>query len=750
MALLMGAPDRGHRERIGSLACWLTILLPGAWTGTAAAQSAPSCPPIGALPGNAAEILEPVDPATPIEIASDHASLDVNGDATLEGKVEVHQGNRQLRAEGARYDASSSSFRVQGSIEYRDPLLIVRGRSGTYSATQGAAFDDAQFELPSRPARGTAGEISVAPDGRIGLERVTYSTCPAEDRAWQLRARAITLDTHSRTGTGRGTRVEFKGVPIVYLPWISFPLGNERKSGFLFPSVGHSGRSGLELSAPWYWNLAPNYDLTFEPALYSRRGVDLGGEFRWLGERQRGKLHVNYLPGDGIRHEDRSLARIDYASGLSRGWQVRISAAQVSDAEYFEDFGQGSASTSVVFVEQHAAVSYRDEHWLFRGEIQHFQTMDRTLPTADRPPARLPRLTASGEWNIGARELVTYGFDSELVNFDRSQGATGWRLDLAPRVGLDIDGPGFFLRPGADLQLMGYAIGHGAPGAPTSPGRAVPGASLDAGLIFERPSAKGGHGLWTLEPRMLYVYRPFRDQSALPIFDTALPDLNLVQLFRTNRYVGGDRVSDANQLSVGVTTRLIDAADGRQFLAATLGQAVYFEAPRVQLPGEAVRSRDTSDLIAQVALTAYRNWSVDLGMQWNPAEKTSERSQLLLQYRPATDRVVNVGYRQQRGQLEQAELSGAWPVSRRWNTFARAVYSLRDSKMIEQFAGFEYRACCWRLRTVARRFVSSRTGEQDTGIYLQLELTGLASVGIPADAFLEQAIRGYSPSIATN
>lgn len=742
----MGAPDRGHRERIGGLASWLVLLLPGLWAGTAAGQSAASCPPIGSLPTNAAEILKPPDPSTPIEISSDDASLGANGDATLKGKVEVRQGDRELHAEDVQYDAASSSFRIEGGVEYRDPLLIVRGGGGTYSATRGADFHDAQFELPSRSARGTAGEITLAPDGRIALERVTYSTCPVEDRAWQLRAGAITLDTHTRTGTGRSARVEFKDVPIVYLPWISFPLGSERKSGFLFPNAGHSGRSGLQFAAPWYWNIAPNYDATLEPVVYGRRGVELGGEFRWLGEHQRGELELAYLPGDSLHGDDRSHVQLDYFSELSRGWQAQVSAGHVSDAEYFEDFGQGTASTSVAFIEQLAAVSYRDEHWLLRGEIQHFQTIDRTLPLADRPLARLPRLSASGEWSLGARGMLDYGFDGELVNFDRDLGVTGWRLDLAPRVGLDIEGPGYFLRPGADLRWMGYAIDGEAPGAPSSPSRAVPGASIDAGLIFERPAGSNATELWTLEPRLLYVYTPFRDQSALPLFDTALPDLNLVQLFRTNRYVGGDRVSDANQLSVGVTTRLIDAANGSQFLAATLGQAIYFQTPRVQIPGETVRSRDTSDLIAQLALTAYRDWSLDLGLQWNPSDGNSERSQLLLQYRPAEDRVVNFGYRQQRDRLEQAELSAAWPVSRRWNAFARAVYSVRDEEMIEQFAGFEFRACCWRLRTVARRFVSSRTGERDTGIYLQLELTGLASVGLPADAFLEQAIRGYSPA----
>jgi LPS-assembly protein len=222
-----------------------------------------------------------------------------------------------------------------------------------------------------------------------------------------------------------------------------------------------------------------------------------------------------------------------------------------------------------------------------------------------------------------------------------------------------------------------------------------------------------------------------------------LPDLNLVQLFRTNRYVGADRVSDADQVSLGVTSRLFDADSGTQFLAMTLGQIYYFKQPRVLLPDELDRDSHTSDFVAQVALTGYKNWNADFGMQWNPDQSRYERAEANLQFKPHGEQVINLGYRFQRDRLEQAEISGAWPIGQRWNIFTRYVYSMRDDKSLERFAGLEYRACCWRLRAVGRKFVSSRTGDEDTGIYLQLELTGLASVGSAADAFLAGAIRGY-------
>ena len=262
--------------------------------------------------------------------------------------------------------------------------------------------------------------------------------------------------------------------------------------------------------------------------------------------------------------------------------------------------------------------------------------------------------------------------------------------------------------------------------------------------MFERPSGSQGQRRLTLEPRALYLYTPFREQSQLPLFDTGLPDLNLVQLFRTNRYVGADRVNDANQIAFGLTSRLLDSRSGAQYLAASVGQAYYFEKPRVVLPDEPPATRDTSDFIAQVSLSAYKNWNVEAGLQWNPEDSRSERSQFRLQYQPAGDRVINLAYRAQRERIEQADVSAAWPIGERWNAFGRYVYSLLDSKTLDEFAGFEYKGCCYKLRAVARRSVSNREGSSESSFYMQLELNGLASVGT-TDAFLERSIRGYSP-----
>lgn len=679
----------------------------------------------------------------PVEVSSDSAQIGVDGAALLSGRVELRQGERRLDAEEVRYDRASGQFSVRGTLTYTDGSITARGDTGRYDAASGASLEDAEFDLPERPARGAAERMQIGTDGRVRLSEVWFSTCPDASPDWRIRARSIELDTRTRNGTGRNAAVEFLGVPILYLPYISFPLGEQRKSGFLVPDAGFSSRSGVELAVPYYFNLAPNYDLLVEPRFYEKRGLDAGATFRYLTRTNRGEIRANLLPGDMVRDTDRHWLRLRHRTELPAGWRLDLDAADVSDAEYFEDFAAGADGTSTAFLQRVARLSYRDEHWRVRGEFQQFQTIDRALQPIDRPYAQVPRIAVRGEGRHDAGLPLSYSLDAEVVNFERDTGVTGWRTDATSRVALDFGSPAYYLRPAAGVRYTRYALDNVASGATTSPSRSLPFAALDAGLLLERPAVDGRVQRITLEPRLLYLWTPYRDQDDLPVFDTRVPDLNFVQLFRGERYVGADRVSDANEVSLGVTSRFYDGASGRQLLAATIGQTLHLEAPRVRLPGEP-RIGSKSDLVAQLAVTRWQNFNVNLGVQWNPQQSRSERRQVRIQYRPQGDRALNLAYRFQDQRLEQTELSGAWPITRRWSAFGRLVYDLQERSTLEQFGGVEYGACCWRLRLVGRRFVSSRTGERDSGIYLQLELNGLASVGSSADTFLEEAIRGYS------
>jgi LPS-assembly protein len=768
---------------------WFGIVVLGSIMPQARAEDQP-CPsqimrsiasaiPAPTIAGQAAA---PADKGN-IDVTSDQGTFDVvSGNAILKGNVQARQGDRQIHANEVEYNSATGSLRTDGHIDYLDPLVHVTGTGGSYSAAAGADFKAAEFSLRERAARGSAQEMSLTPDGVMRLKGVTFTTCPLRDNSWRLKAGSIVLDTRDQIGTGHGAQVDFMGVPLMYLPWVSFPLSSERKSGFLFPGIGTTSTNGVQLSVPYYWNIAPQVDFTFQPILYSKAGADLGGDFRELTENQFGELDWNYLPDDSEYGGSRSRVRVHDVAELPDDWRLTVNAANVSDPFYFEDFSNGPEGASTAFLERSATFSYRSENWVVDGQAQQYQTIDYTLLQADRPYARAPRLAAAADYTLGEQQLLHYGFDSEVVDFTHSQEpdtvTTGWRIDARPQVWLDLTGPGYFVRPAVGWRVTQYELDTLGPGQVVrSPSRTLSILSFDSGLQFERFSGSHNQRKLTLEPRIKYLDVPYRNQDDLPVFDTALPDLAPVMLFRDNRYVGADRMSDANQLSFGVTSRLLDASSGRQFISGTFGQTYYFETPRVTLPGEPPVTGKRSDIVAQIALTAFQDWSADVNVQWDPESDASERTTVNLQYKPAVNSVVNFAYRYERfvnttevlegypqtvqQGFDQLELSSAWPIRRNWSIFLKDVYSLRnqqpappatpvaESTELERFVGFEYRACCWRLRLGARRYVTNHDGSQNTGIWLSLELAGLASVGSASDASLTEEIRGYTPPQAT-
>jgi LPS-assembly protein len=730
-----------------------------------------------------------IDGDTAIDIESDSAEA-TRDELLLKGKVTIRQGARTIETRDAVMNRATNEVSVASGVEFADPALKIRGQGAQIDPIGGATFQGAEFELPAVPARGSAERISATTTGDISLVDVRYTTCPIGNEDWLLSAASIDISQARGLGTGRNVRLDFKGVPILYVPYFSFPVGNERKSGFLYPAFGSYSREGL--SVPWYWNIAPNLDATLVPTFDYRRGAKLDTEFRYLFKNGSGTIEAQYLPDDQEYGGDRSLIHFVSQTYLTDALRLDVDAANASDNLWFEDFGQGPAGTSVSYLSRSLQLSHLTRDWLLFARLQNFQTIDDRIPERDRPFTVLPQFGVRGSLPYQPFGLK-FSLDGELATFAHSLEnprllETGTRLDVAPEIRLPLRAAGIYLEPAAAWRYTAYAMHDTAPGAKESRSRSAPIFSLDGGLAFERISGSHGQRLQTLEPRFTYVYVPYRYQDDLPIFDTTVADLNLVQLFRTNRYVGGDRLSDANQLSVGITSRLLDSASGKQFISGTIGQSYYFRTPRVTLPGEVFDDTATSDIVAELDLTAYQDWNVHVGVQWDPSQTRSERGDIQLQYRPSHDRVINLGYRYRRGifetietppvatlptdtgirlgtaesevaalptrdgssirrgDLEQVDGSIAWPIGERWSAFARMVYSLEDEQPLDQFAGIEYRSCCWKLRVVGRRYVRSRTGDMDTSILLQLELNGLSSVGTGADTFLERSIRGYSPS----
>jgi LPS-assembly protein len=699
-----------------------------------------------------------------IHIETDNAAVTADGLATVSGHVAVRQDARVVTADTVTVDRNTGRITVKGAVDFLDPKVRISSQAGSYDQAGGAAFSQAAFQLFEHAGRGYASDIEVRPGGLVSLLKTGYTTCPPGKQDWLIRADSIDLDTARQSGVAHNMKFDFEGVPVLYLPYFSFPLGDERKSGFLFPSVNHSGSDGLELPVPYYFNLAPNYDLTLTPEELTTRGTELSADFRYLTAGSHGEIEGTFLPDDRQTGNERSYLRIRDISDLSRHLRADVDIQSVSDSNYFQDFAIGSTQTSVTYLERRADLLYQDDAWKVRAQLQNFQTIDISVDAAERPYSRVPRVDAEGLWPLG--NGFEFALNGEAVNFLRDVGPSGIRLDLAPELRWSLRTAGYFVEPAIGWRATQYDLQDPNPGDPSAPTRTLPYARLDTGLVFERDAGAGGQRSETLEPRLLYSYVPYRNQDGLPVFDTALPDLNLSELFRTNRYVGADRISDANLISFGVTTRLFDQETGQQYLSATLGKLHYFTAPRVTLPGESPLENQTNDYVGELSLTTYRNWTVNLAYQWNPDTSLTGKSEVLLQYRPGETKVLNLAYRYQPGLLDQWDASFAWPIAGHWSSVGRMVYSMKEQELlgqtlvqlpkqtIEQVAGIEYRNCCWKIDIVQRRYVNSRgintsdnsaVGALDTSIAVQLELIGLSSVARPGNSFLERSIGGYSP-----
>lgn len=669
--------------------------------------------------------------------------------ALMTGGVLLRRGDKLAGADSAIFDPDDRALRLDGNVRYEDPGTQIVSDSAEFSYDSGRiVFTGAEFSLGSSNARGSADKLLINQQGQLQLDNVSYTTCPPGSMDWELQAGDIDLDTRQGVGTARNIKLRFKNVPILYAPYISFPISDARKSGVLTPQIGSSGRSGNEIRVPYYWNIAPNYDATISPRLLTERGVQLQTEFRYLSETSDGVAIAQYLPNDDLINRSRYLLSLDHQTVFRNGWRNEIDFRKVSDTKYFEDLGGSLSLTSITHLNRSISFDWQSDNMSFFGRVQEYQTLDDAILPTEDPYQRVPQLLFNGYWPSTFLGLSA-GINGEIVNFERDVGVTGWRLNVSPQLELPIGRPGWFIKPAIAFDYTQYKLENTLPGQQADPSRSLPITSLDMGLIFERTMAgsKGSRRVQTIEPRLLYVRIPHRNQDGLPVFDTITPDLNLIQLFRKNRFLGIDRIGDTDQISLGVTSRLLDVSTGEELASVAIGQTRYLSDRQVTLPGALPDTFESSDYIAEVRFLLYENLNFDVGHQWGSGANATTKSEARLQYRPANNKILNLAYRFRRDSLEQGDLSWAWPLSNKWNFVGRYNFSFRDDEVLEQFFGLEYESCCWGLRLVTRRFISTRDGTRDSSFGLQLVLKGMTSVGTAADKLLERGILGYSADL---
>lgn len=717
------------------------------------AQAADMCPDFAhqALAASLA-----VNPDPTLRAEANRASLARGGISHLQGNVRVRQLDRLLEANELYYDQRTGSAYTQGHVYFQNSQFGVHGRNAHFNLqNDSGTVDDAHYTLPRRNARGHAHHVHMLNKNHSVLQGVTYTTCPPDHTSWLLSAKTVTLNQADDVGKATNALVRFKGVPILYSPWLTFPISNKRKSGLLAPTLGTSSSNGLDLTIPYYLNLAPNYDATVAARYMSRRGVQGSTEFRYLEPHSHGRLYLEYLPHDNVYGDSRHLVQFDHQGLLSPSWSVDAHYERVSDKQYFQDLGTNLSAISTPSLEQRLRLNYQAPSWFsFQALAQGYQTLE-DIPARDKPYKRLPQLSfdvlSPQTWHGFGLKMNT-----QFVDFTRDIGPTGERTNIRPGVTYQLDHGGWFVNSEVDYDQTNYRLRDTPTGEPRDPSRGMPIASLKSGLRFQRDL--GDTWVQTLEPTVFYLYVPYRNQADLPAFDTGLPEFNYYELFARNRFTGLDRIGDANQITTALTTRLLDADTGREKLSASLGQIYRFTLPRVTLPATALtplnvsnapQDRHHSDWVGMFDYHITDAWSMRARAEWDPYSNSLNRNVLQLRYRPLhSDALFNLGYRYSRNYLEQATISAVLPLSAHWQVLGSWNYSLRYRDTFEALAGLEYNTCCYAVRMAYRRYVVAPTfGEtgiqHNSSIFFQLQLKGLGNLGNNIGAVLKRDILGY-------
>lgn len=609
-------------------------------------------------------------------------------------------------------------------------------------------------------ARGDAERVDFQGENQIHLQSATYTTCKPGNDDWYLRIDDLHLDYDSNIGTGKDATVQFLGVPILYSPWLSFPLNNERKSGVLAPTYGSSSNSGFEFTLPYYLNIAPNMDATISPRILGKRGLQLGTDFRYLGEfydgLYTGKARVEYLPNDRQRHLDRWGFSLTHSQTLPQGFSAAVTFNRVSDNDYYTDLSSQISATAKAQLLQQGVLNYEGGGWWnARVNFQSFQTLQ---PDAQnlivRPYRLLPQITVNARQpDIYATDSALFGQYSHFVSPDNTH-VEGQRLVLQPQIALPYVTPGWYVVPRAGVNLTRYALSYPANlvGGETSISRSVPIFSIDSGLVFERDTRLFDRDYTqTLEPRLYYLNIPYRNQNQIPVFDTALADFNFAQIFADNNFAGWDRISNANQLTAAVTSRLVDPANGREIMRGMLGQRMYFVDDQVTLPGINTRQGNKSDFLAAFTGQLLPKLYADAALQYNPNDQRFQRYAVGTRYLPAPGKVFNTSYNYNADTaipIKQIDFSGQWPLNAQWQVVGRYNYSFRQHQPIEIIAGAEYNAGCWALRLVGHR-VQTSEANASTQFFVQLEFNDFSRIGSNPLNLLQRRIPGYSLSNPT-
>jgi LPS-assembly protein len=686
-------------------------------------------------------------------------TIDAQSIEGVSGLEVVARGNVELRRDDLTVFSNYLKFNQEfGRIEATGGVRLQRDGDRFFgpSLSYDTRVDTGVLDKPTfiierqQVSRGTADRLEFLGKDHLRMENATYTTCRADKEGWKLIVGKLDLDFNTEEGHAKNAKLRFLDTTIGYLPFASFPLEDQRKSGFLTPYYAQNTQRGLEIGIPWYWNIAPERDATFTGVYMSKRGEQLKTDFRYIDPRYGGELKVEDLPHDMSLGTERWGVSLQHQQQFTPQLHGALDFNRVSDDSYFVDLSSQVRQVSVTNLQADGNLTYTGTldgfGYAAMARVQRFQTLQDPLAPIVPPYDRVPQLTFSGNRNdIGG--FADLSVPAEYVRFSHPTLVEGARTSLNPTIAAPLLAPGWFLTPKLGLHYATYSLNRNDPSQPDNQTVSIPWMSLDGGFIFDRPVHWfGGNYTQTFEPRAYYVRVPYRNQDQIPLFDTGLADFDYAQIFSENRFTGGDRFGDANELTLAATSRVLTST-GQEMLRGTLGQRFYFSDELVGLTPATPQTYRRSDMLASVGGHLANHWTFDATTQYDPRDHLTQRYSASVRYAPEIAKVVNLSYRFNRDPanlLRQVDLSGQWPVKPGWYAVGRYNYSFLDRRLLEGTGGIEYNAGCWVFRAVFQR-LQAATEVASTGFFFQLELNGLGGIGTDETTnILKRSVPGYA------
>lgn len=678
---------------------------------------------------------------------------------TYEGNAEIRRGGMVIRADRLTYYEADDEVVAVGNVRVaREGQVFIGPQLQIGLDSMRGQFDSPRFSIALNSSRGRAESIEFLGRSQTALNRAIFTSCLAPDPDWYLKTDRLVIDQERDEGTASWATIYMKDLPVFLLPRVGFGLTDGRHSGFMSPAFTQSSNVGFEIRVPYYFDIAPNRDLLLFNTYSDRRGYQLGGVARYLEPSGLGTTIFEYAPQDRVTGTSRWMVNSTHVTNNWQGWAGGWTLRGVSDDQYFVDYARSITQSAERSLPRNLWVARGWGDWTARLNVMQYQNI---LEARDSPPYdRLPQLTVTGtRRDFGGADL-TMTLDTNNFRRDLAGTAQGWRMTANPAIAYPMGGSSWFVTPKAIVNAAAYRL-EVNPSGPTDIDRVVPSFSLDSGMVFERPLTLGGRAtIQTLEPRLFYVYTPYRDQSTIPVFDSGVANLSFATLFTENTFVGNDRISNANQITGGLISRFIDADTGAESLRLGIAQRQYFTEQRVTLPNVPARTDSRSDvLMAASGALGGGHW-VDVATQFSLSNGNLPRLGVGWRWWPSYERLLNIALRYQEKDFAQIDASWRWPISARWTTLGRLNYSVLKEQfdagtgtvkpvqpqLVEGLAGFEYRQDCWAVRLVAQRFITN-TATRTTSLSIQFELTGFARVGLDGfENILLRNIPGYRPA----